>query len=57
MGQVQFGCIEYDSERELRKDTSLKRQYKEKLSVKVGLHFKSFTDDVPAETKTKEKSI
>jgi hypothetical protein len=32
------------------KTPSLKRQYKEKISVPVGLHFKSFTDDIPAET-------
>jgi hypothetical protein len=31
---------------------SLKGQYKEKISVPVGLHFKSFTDDIPVETKT-----
>ncbi len=34
------------------KTLSLKGQYKEKSSVLVGLHFKSFTDDIPAETKT-----
>jgi hypothetical protein len=34
------------------KTLSLKEQYKEKISVPVGLHFKSFTDDIPAETKT-----
>ncbi len=31
---------------------SLKEQCKEKISVPVELHFKSFTDDIPAETKT-----
>jgi hypothetical protein len=30
---------------------SLKGQYKGKFSVPVGLHFKSFTDDIPVETK------
>jgi hypothetical protein len=34
------------------KTLSLKGQYKEKISVPVGLHFKSFTDDIPVETKT-----
>ncbi len=34
------------------KTLSLKGQYKEKISVPVGLHFKSFTGDMPAETKT-----
>ncbi len=31
---------------------SLKGQHKEKITVPVGLHFKSFTDDIPVETKT-----
>jgi hypothetical protein len=35
-----------------KRTLSLKGQYKEKISVPVGLHFKSFTDDIPAETKT-----
>jgi hypothetical protein len=34
------------------KTLSLKGQYKEKISVPVGLLFKSFTDDIPVETKT-----
>jgi hypothetical protein len=34
------------------KTLSLKEQYKGKISVPVGLHFKRFTDDIPAETKT-----
>ncbi len=34
------------------KTLSLKGQYKEKISVPVGLYFKSFPDDIPAETKT-----
>jgi hypothetical protein len=34
------------------KTLSLKGQYKEKINVTVGLHFKSFTDDIPVETKT-----
>ncbi len=33
------------------KTLSLKGQYKEKISVPVGLKFKSFIDDIPAETK------
>ncbi len=59
MGQLQFGCIEYDSKREnYAKTLSLKGQYKEKISVPVGLHFKSFTDIFQSKPRqTKEKSI